>query len=143
MNDSTIFILPPNSHPLSPTSQYAVDVRPPAGPPKLSSGYLIAGEWIGLSTFSCGGTPPSMSPPPMVGLGPVLVVLRLLRKKNTSAPKIIKPPTTPPAIPPIAPEERPDDELVEDGAAGPLVVLDELEVGEGLDEDVVAVVVGG
>jgi hypothetical protein len=79
----------------------------------------------------------------MVGLGPGLTPLRLLRKKNTSAPKTIKPPTTPPAIPPIAPEERPDDELVGVGAAAPLVVLDE-EVGEGLDdENVLADVVGG
>jgi len=80
----------------------------------------------------------------MVGLGPGLTPLRLLRKKNTSAPKTIKPPTTPPAIPPIAPEERPDDELVGVGAAAPLVVLDEVEVGEGLDEEnVLADVVGG
>lgn len=63
-------------------------------------------------------------------------------KMNARAPKTRKPPTTPPAIPPIAPEERPDDELVGVGVdADPLsVVLDEVEVGEGLDDDVVVVV---
>jgi hypothetical protein len=67
----------------------------------------------------------------MLGLGPGSGRFRLLIKKNTIAPRTMKPPTTPPAIPPIAPDERPDDPLAGDVGVGPaLLVLDEAGLSE-------------
>jgi hypothetical protein len=67
----------------------------------------------------------------MLGLGPGAGRFRLLIKKNTTAPRTMKPPTTPPAIPPIAPDERPDDWLAGDvGVGPPPLVLDEVALSE-------------